>query len=439
MFDDASVFGRTPAKGRGVSSEVPVPALQDYDVSPLTGFLPEEPPLTKLEDPYYQPWEALVENLNSLMLAGQLRGAVHKVAGVLCARRWWGLPLLDHARLRNVRELRRAFLVLCMIGHAYVWGKAEPPSEILPEQLAVPWHYVADKLQLRPVVCQAAVVLWNWKLLDPKKEWDLSNFAALHTYSGSTDEAWFYLVTTAIEAEGAKALPACIAAQHAARSGNIEAAISALETIERVVANLNVILKRMYDHCDPYVFYWRIRPYLAGWDNMADAGLPHGVRYEGVPNLGAGPGEPPAYRKYAGGSAAQSSLIQALDVALGIEHRPTGQHGVPEKHAAASQHGCSAANLPHAGDTANGHAAAHRQNGAASGTCNGVCSANNDVPAANGKPEINHDKSLHHNFILRMRDYMPGPHRRFLDHLAKAATLRTFVKDVVSPRPADAS
>lgn len=82
---------------------------------------------------------------------------------------------------------------------------------------------------------------------------------------------------------------------------------------------MNDDLARMHDRCDPYVFYWKIRPYLAGWENMADAGLPLGLIYEGVHD------EP---IRYAGGSAAQSSLIAALDIAFGIRHYKTGDnHG----------------------------------------------------------------------------------------------------------------
>jgi indoleamine 2,3-dioxygenase len=60
----------------------------------------------------------------------------------------------------------------------------------------------------------------------------------------------------------------------------------------------------MYEKCDPHIFYLRIRPFLAGWERT-------GIVYEGV-------SETPL--KLNGGSAAQSSLIQAFDAGLGIEH-----------------------------------------------------------------------------------------------------------------------
>ena len=67
---------------------------------------------------------------------------------------------------------------------------------------------------------------------------------------------------------------------------------------------LTEILLRTPEKCDPYIFYRRVRPYLTGWPDP-------GIVYEGV-------SETPV--KLAGGSAAQSSLFQAIDAALGISH-----------------------------------------------------------------------------------------------------------------------
>lgn len=40
------------------------------------------------------------------------------------------MPLLDYKRLNTIQEYRRAFLILCMVSHSYVWGKHEPTSEV---------------------------------------------------------------------------------------------------------------------------------------------------------------------------------------------------------------------------------------------------------------------------------------------------------------------
>ncbi|KAG0093876.1 hypothetical protein BGZ92_000587 [Podila epicladia] len=340
-----------------------LPILEDYDISPVTGFLPQDEPLKILPDPYFAPWEETFRNFNGLLLASRLRQRVNE------------LPLLDAARLATKGEQRRGYLILCMLSHAYVWGKHELAAESLPAALAVPWQKVADMLEIQPVLTHAAVVMWNWQLLYKDGPRDLNNLHTLATLSGSSDESWFYLVTTAIEATGAPALRRILRAIQLVRDNEVTELVQELEGIRGIIEELVAVLRRMFEKCDPYVFYWKVRPYLAGWENMAEAGLPNGVRYEGVDN-----GE---YKKLAGGSAAQSSLIHTLDIAFGVEHHPTGFR--PKDVAAKA------------------------------------------TPKAGG--------SNSNNFIQKMRFYMPGPHRSFLTHLTEVANIRQFVAAKAAETP----
>ncbi|GJJ76687.1 indoleamine 2,3-dioxygenase [Entomortierella parvispora] len=355
-----------------------LPVLSDYDISPKTGFLPVDPPLQILPDPYFAPWEETFEQFNGLLLASRLRQRVNE------------LPMLDAARLVTKAEQRRAYLILCMLSHAYVWGKHELAAESLPEPLAVPWQKVADMLEIQPVLTHAAVVMWNWRLLYKDGPRDLSNLDTLGTLSGSSDESWFYLVTTAIEATGAPVLIKILQAIQFAREDDVVELKLELEGIRGIIEELVAVLRRMFEKCDPYVFYWKVRPYLAGWENMAEAGLPNGVRYEGVDN-----GE---YKKLAGGSAAQSSLIHALDIAFGVEHFPTGHR--PNKPVATTAHGTA-------------HGAAHGTHTEAS-TTKAAPAPTTTAPGPT-------------NFIKKMRFYMPGPHRNFLTHLTEVANIRQYV------------
>ena len=94
------------------------------------------------------------------------------------------LPVLETERLRNEREMGRAFLVLALLSHAYVWGaKGEPVLDVLPQNLAKPWLRVSCHLGLRPISCHSALVYFNWKLLDPQGPVDLRyliNYNILH-------------------------------------------------------------------------------------------------------------------------------------------------------------------------------------------------------------------------------------------------------------------
>ena len=77
-----------------------------------------------------------------------------------------------------------------------------------------------------------------------------------------------------------------------------------LRAIASAVADMTVAILRVTESCDPHIFYHHVRPYITSWP--AD-----GVVYEGT---SVGP------VTYSGGSAAQSSLLQSIDAALGIEH-----------------------------------------------------------------------------------------------------------------------
>ena len=222
----------------------------------------------------------------------------------------------------------------------------------------------------------AGVVLWNWKPLFPDEPVDnLENLMTLTTFTGSLDESWFYLVSVAIEARAAPAIPMMLDAIAAARCDDSAAVTECLRAFAEILDELGSMLQRMYENCDPHVFYHRIRPFLAGSKNMADAGLPNGVIFD----TGSGHDD---YVQFAGGSNAQSSVIQFFDLVLGVEHRPTGTKPTVESHRSTT-----AGRHPHA-----------------------------DGPA----PPSN-------NFIQDMRRYMPGPHRRFLEHVGRIASIKEYV------------
>lgn len=58
---------------------IPLPVLEDYDVSPITGFVPFPQPHGRLIQAYYQPWEEIMDRLNELIETRQLRARVDEV------------------------------------------------------------------------------------------------------------------------------------------------------------------------------------------------------------------------------------------------------------------------------------------------------------------------------------------------------------------------
>ncbi|EDU42910.1 indoleamine 23-dioxygenase family protein [Pyrenophora tritici-repentis] len=329
-----------------------LPQLSDYDVSAKNGFLPDEVPLDILPDRYYQPWETIVSNFQNLILAKRLRRMVDT------------LPVLDTDLLLTEAEWRRAYSILGFIAHAYIWG-GDRPADIVPPSISIPFLETCKHLELPPVATFAAVCLWNWRPLFQGEPTDtLGNLATQMTFTGSMDESWFYLVSVAIEARAGPVIPMMIEAIAAARRNDSNMVVQCLRSFAERLDEIGTLLERMYESCDPHVFYHRIRPFLAGSKNMADAGLPNGVMFDD------GTGQQP-YVQFSGGSNAQSSIIQFFDVVLGVEHRPTGEKRT---------------------DVEN--------------------------PALSGPS---------HGFIQDMRNYMPGPHRRFLEHMESIANIREYV------------
>lgn len=288
------------------------------------------------------------------MLSKRLRGVVDR------------LPVLSTEFLLTEPEWQRAYVVLSFMVHAYIWG-GETPSDIVPPSLSIPFLDTCSHLELPPVATYAGLVLWNWKPLFSVEPIDsLENLATISTFTGSLDESWFYLVSVAIEARAGPIVPMMMDAIAAVRHDDSRVVVECLRSFAERLDELGSLLQRMYENCDPHVFYNRIRPFLAGSKNMADAGLPNGVMFD------VGSGKQP-YVQYSGGSNAQSSIIQFFDLILGVEHRPTGVKP----------------------------------------------SDNSDSDGSVPSPS--------HNFIKDMRRYMPGPHRRFLEHVARVANIRDYV------------
>ncbi|KAH7058422.1 Indoleamine 2,3-dioxygenase [Linnemannia elongata] len=324
---------------------LPVPVLEDYDISPVTGFVPHDQPLPRLPQAYFQPWEETMDQLNHLIDSRQLRAKVDQ----------W--PVLDVTQLTSLRERQRAYVVLSFVAHSYIWGSGLDVSQHIPEPLAVPWVAVSDILDIAPVLTYASNDLWNWKLKDPKGPFELENLETLVTMTGTKDEDWFDIVSTAIEIAAGPAFKALIDAIHAVREDNIQTVIENLHLAHVQLDKISKILPRMFENCDPAVFYWKIRKYLAGSEGTASIGLFNGLQYNGVNNN--------ERRYYMGATAGQSSVFPALDYFFGVTHHDLDNN---------------------------------------SGT-----------------------KSAPNALLLKMRGFMPAPHRAFLDHLAQTVNLRPYV------------
>ncbi|KAF3062070.1 Indoleamine 2,3-dioxygenase [Daldinia childiae] len=315
------------------------------------GFLPSEAPLKCLSHPYYAPWERVIHNLPSLLESQKFHDQVRQ------------LPVLSTTKLTSEAEWRRAYVILTFLNHGWVWG-GDKAHEILPPAISIPLLSVSDHLELPPVTTYAGLNLWNFS--SPITNFtDLDRLEVLHTFTGTRDEAWFYLVSVAMEAEGAQIVSSMLSALSVITSRDYDTVTGSLESLTGSIRKIGTLLERMYEKCDPMVFFYKIRPFLAGSKNMAAAGLPKGVFYD----EGDGKGE---WQQLRGGNNGQSSLIQFIDIVLGVEH------------------------ISHGDSTP-------------------------DTATRREKETQNKEPSTFHQ---QVREYMPGPHRRFLEHVARMGSIR---------------
>ncbi len=274
-------------------------AQTPWQPDPQRGFLPTLDPLATLPS-RFAVWDEVAAELPKLLIAGQVRRTLED------------LPQLDADQLSDELQYRRAMLILSYLGHAYVWA-GPTAADRLPATVAMPWYTVARRCHRPPMLSYASYAMDNWRRLDLNGPIRLGNIVLLQEFLGGIDEEWFILVHVEIEAKAAPGLAAILPAQAAVTADEPGQLIDHLDAIAASLQQMWDTLKRMPEHCDPYIYYNRVRPYIHGWkDHPA---LPDGVVYEGVEAYGGKP------QRFRGETGAQSSIIPSLDAALGVVHR----------------------------------------------------------------------------------------------------------------------
>uniref|UniRef100_A0A2K6EUZ3 Indoleamine 2,3-dioxygenase 1 n=2 Tax=Propithecus coquereli TaxID=379532 RepID=A0A2K6EUZ3_PROCO len=274
---------------------------EEYHIDEDVGFaLPN--PLEKLPDDY-NAWMVIAEHLPALIETGQLRAEVEK------------LPMLSIDDLRGHKLQRLAHLVLGYITMAYVWNKGDGDvRKILPRNIAIPYCKLSEKLGLPPILVYADCVLANWKKKDPNGPMTYENMDILFSFPGGNCGKGFFLVSLLVEiaaASAIKVIPIIFSAvQHQDQDTLQKALLDIVSSLKKALEAFHQI----HEHVDPKLFFNVLRIYLSGWKGNPQ--LSEGLLYEGVWDTP---------RKFAGGSAAQSSIFQCFDVLLGIQQSAGGE------------------------------------------------------------------------------------------------------------------
>lgn len=275
--------------------ESPMESLREYHIDEEVGFaLPN--PLEELPPPY-DAWVRIAKNLPELIETGKLRAEVEK------------LPTLSIDDLLGHRAQRLAHLVLGYITMAYVWNKGDGDiRKILPSNIAIPYCKLSEKLGLPPILVYADCVLANWKKKDPSGPMTYENMDILFSFPGGDCSKGFFLVSLLVETAAATAIKVIPTMFDAVKDRNYDTLQKALSEIASCLHRALEVFQHIRDYVDPNLFFNVLRIYLSGW--KGNPSLSEGLLYEGVWD---------SPKKFAGGSAAQSSIFQCFDVLLGIK------------------------------------------------------------------------------------------------------------------------
>ncbi|KAF9261401.1 Indoleamine 2,3-dioxygenase [Marasmius fiardii PR-910] len=332
---------------------------QEFDIDATTGFFPNQP-LHRLSGPY-QRWEqALSYGLSNIRLGEETGDGTR--AHLIQSQEWrleiyntWPILRIEDL-LTDKNKLRRAHLVLAWLVHLYVHSL--PPTEgsepkRVPASLAVPLVQVSQTLGIAPVLTFADTVLWNWELINPERGVTIDNMRFLHAFSGTEDELNFYRLSATVELHGVQILQ-IIDSYNNLRSPQDLTSISKISRDLGKLATVIEELARVMQSARSFVDPHVFYWQVRPWFEGSDAEGPSGAGW-------IYEGVENSHKlDLSGPSAGQSTVMHALDVFLDIDHKLRQRR----------------------------------------------------YPAPSEE-----NKRADHGFMQRMRRYMPGKHRQYLEHL----------------------
>jgi indoleamine 2,3-dioxygenase len=218
------------------------------------------------------------------------------------------LPVVDFSALKqnplgDFRIIERLQQIYAYFASAYIYATHEQPIQHIPQGVAVPLVLLSELVERPPILAYSNYVLNNWRKIDPAGEIALGNLELNQNFLGNPDEIWFILVHVDIEARAAETLAGLQTAAQGAHAGDDKRVGEGLTAISSGLDRMIRSFARMPEGCNPDVYYFRVRPYIFGFNDIVYEGV-----FDNVP------------QNYRGQTGAQSSIIPALVAGLGIEH-----------------------------------------------------------------------------------------------------------------------
>ena len=257
------------------------------------GFLPKPRPLTTLGVDH-ELVESLAKDMPMLLSAHKFRDMMRK------------LPLIDYANAEG-QVLDRLMLIYSYFASAYIWGgidEEELGELVLPRQISVPFVQLANKVGRPPILSYDSYCLQNWTTINGP-DIVVDNLELLQNFVDVYDEDWFILIHVDIEARGGEVIKHLTQAKaHGFLDKGPEVLTDDFKGMHKGIQSMVATFARMPEKCSPDVYFKKVRPYIFSFEN---------VIYEDCFD-----GKPQSYR---GETGAQSSLVPAIQLGLGIRHK----------------------------------------------------------------------------------------------------------------------
>ena len=175
---------------------------EKYSISPKFGFLSESVKLPDEFDIYQQ----IIDNLESAD-GEKFRKLVYALEDLRYPQSYF----IELATKQNKHVQLTLYSIFTFIVQKFVrcMGK-DDQLDVIPYEIGLVWYHCAAPFKLPTVTTYAAVVLNNWRLLNPEMEPSIDNFEVVHACSGTEDESWFYKVHLTIEQIGTKSYGPCL-------------------------------------------------------------------------------------------------------------------------------------------------------------------------------------------------------------------------------------
>lgn len=255
------------------------------------GFLPTQNPLIKLPD-QYDFIESMALDLPDLIESESFKTLIRS------------LPVVDFSGVQDQRILNRLMMIYAYFASGYVCGAIkETPSTVIPQSISKPLVQLAEMLNVLPILSYSSYCLNNWKIISEDLPIAVDNIELLQKFVKCYDEDWFILIHVDIEYQGRIALHGIAEGRTAAALDDVESLNKALTFVSKGLDAMNTTFARMPEACRPEVYFNTVRPYIFGFENVVYEGCFHET--------------PQTYR---GETGAQSSLIPAIQSALGVQH-----------------------------------------------------------------------------------------------------------------------